>query len=138
MTVNIFAFQQLTPDFFRGFRAKKYLFAAFLFDEYISEATRFNHAEFNPFFVLDFFLQTANKIFIGFIGHDRQCIDIKPMNACSVLVNRNTQPASDFLTFLEVRFCFVQCAYLENIRIVPTFFQRGVGKNKFQLRIKTE
>ena len=49
-----------------------------------------------------------------------------------ILIDRDPQTPADLLAFFDDRRRFIERANLEHIRIIPAFFQCGMGENEFQ------
>ena len=71
-------------------------------------------------------------------GNNRQCVDVIAAQTLPKLINAQAQPAPQCLPTLALAAHIPQSAYLEDIGIIPAFFQRRVGEDKFQLGIKAE
>ena len=108
--------------------------------EVFAESLRFAFApvfdiaggKFNTAFVFVFLLQVFSKTLIAFVGNHGQHVHAFIAHAFAVLVDRQPQPAPDFLPFFNRGTGFVERTNLEYIGIVPALFQCGMGKDKTQ------
>ena len=91
-----------------------------------------DHSKLDAFFLLNLTLQLLCKLFIGFICHDGKRVDLKSMNPLAILIDTDSKTTANFLPFFNNRICFVEGTDLEDVGIVPAFFQCGMGKDKLQ------
>ena len=108
--------------------------------EVFAESLRFAFApvfdiaggKFDAAFVFVFLLQIFSETFVAFIGNHGQHVYRFIAHTLAALVDRQPQPAPDFLAFFNRGAGFVERANLEYIGIVPALFQCGMGKDKTQ------
>jgi len=98
----------------------------------------FNHTEFNAFFLLNLFLQLFSKFFIGLVGHNSEGVNLKPVNALAILIDTYTQATANLLPFLDNGIGFVKRTDLEDVGIIPAFFQGGMWEYELKFGIKAE
>ena len=93
----------------------------------------------------EFCLELLTELLIAFTGYHRQDIDIKDsitqyilILTFPILIYTKTHTTTYFLTFLYLVAGILQCANLEYIRIIPTFFQGRVREYETHRFFKTQ
>src|SRR5207253_982928 len=82
--------------------------------------------------LLDLLLQMLGKFLIAFGGYDRERVHVEAALSVAVLIDAEPQAAADRLPPLALRPHFAQGANLEDVGIVPAFFERRMRKDEFQ------
>ena len=83
-------------------------------------------------FVFCFFLQGFGEGFVGFVGDDREAVEVVFCETDAVLVYGQAQTSADFLTLFLVGDGGIERADLEDIGVVPSFSEGGVGEDELQ------
>ena len=103
-----------------------------------SELVRLHDAETNAGFFLDLLLEFLREPLVT-LGRDHgQNVSFEAPQAFPVLVDAETQAASDGLAPLLFGSHLAQCADLKDVRVVPAFAQGRVGKNELQRRFQAQ
>ncbi|CAB0717935.1 hypothetical protein FRC0024_02433 [Corynebacterium diphtheriae] len=80
--------------------------------------------------LLVFLLKVGGELLVGLISDDGELGNGTIRYTLAVLVHRKPQPTPNRLAALGLGSHFTQGANLKYVRIVPTFAQRGVGKDE--------
>src|SRR5690606_2853044 len=95
------------------------------------EAMRDEVSKLNPRVIREFLLVSFNKFCKAFIDYCRQDIDVVVIDAFPILIDRNAQSSTYFLTSTYFRPSkLLEETNLKHIRIIPAFFEGGMGKDK--------
>ena len=125
LAVNIILFAEVFQNVPRILYCNDCFCACFVLIRDINKHIRVKHTEFDAEF-LDFLLQLVRKLRKRFLRDNVQNINVFIVNALAALVYAKAQTSADFLTASEYRLIFDERAYLEHVRVVPPFFERGV------------
>ena len=83
-----------------------------------------------------FGLQAAHVTFVTLVGNHRKDVDIFVKDSLASLVDGQAQAAPDFLALFHLGDGLVEGANLENVGVVPAFFEGGVGKDEAGFFVK--
>ncbi|MPM08127.1 hypothetical protein SDC9_54439 [bioreactor metagenome] len=89
-------------------------------------------------FVLDLLLERVGKFGKALVCHDVQNINIPVLDALTVLIDAQAQAAPDLLTAGKRGLLIDQRTDLKHVRVIPSFFERGVGEDESQRTIKRQ
>ena len=87
----------------------------------LGEPDPVDSAELDAEILLEFRLKRPRLLFVGLVCDHRQPVDPCIMNPFAISVDRQAQPAADFLALSFHRLRFIQSTDLEDIRIIPAF-----------------
>ena len=77
-----------------------------------------------------FFLQAVRERAVTFVGDDGEDVKAFVVQAFALLIHGQAQAASNFLAAARFGDGLIERTDLENVRIVPALFERGMGKDK--------
>lgn len=77
-----------------------------------------------------FFLQAVRERAVTFVGDDGEDVKAFVVQAFALLIHGQAQAASDFLAAARFGHGLIERTDLKHVRIVPTLFERGMGKDK--------
>ena len=117
---EISLFKQLGPNPIRVFLADLILRTIASYPDKPGESDPLDFAKTDAEILLEFSLQLAREVLVRLIRDNGKPIDRLIMYALAGFINRQPQPAPDFLALLLRRLCLVQRANLEHVRIVPS------------------
>ena len=125
LAVDIILFAEVFQNIPRILYRNDCLRACFILIRDIDKHICVKHAEFDAEF-LDFLLQLVRELRKGFLCDNVQNIDVFIVDSLAALVYAKAQTSANFLTASEYRLIFDERAYLEHVRVIPPFFERGV------------
>ena len=129
---------QVCPDGLGFLNAQRFCLAVCVGHGNRGELVLLDDAEANARVGLDFLLQVERKILIALGRDDGQRIDLETALPLAVLIDAQSQAATDGLPPLPLRAHFPQGTNLEDVRIVPALTQGRVREDELQLRLEAQ
>ncbi len=83
-------------------------------------------------------LQRGGVGLVALVGDHREDVDFVVEDALALLVDRQAQAAPDLLALLHLGDGLVEGADLEDVGVVPAFFEGGVGEDEADLLLEGE